>query len=318
MSVQSIENILVEKLNRIINHRNSTLVLGNFELGDIVCQIIAPFPEWQASLGGDARPELQIYNAMFHRLRRFMTKEDPQLTAKVFNYTRTKELATFAWDNLPPTSPGREVKSFWHNGYCYIIRRNLLARYRKEEGEMDILVSSKRTITYVSMAIRFALSILLAEKGGLILHAAGLVNAGKAFLFFGVSESGKSTIAQISQADAILSDEAVIICKKENKWLAYGTPFSGSLEYAGDNVTVDLAALIKLSKAKFHRLSRISHLRSVSELLKAVFILDDSPENKTKNLYNTLSVAEDVPVFDLEFLPESSVWPFVLKHFDNL
>ena len=318
MFTHTVESTIVEKLSRIVNQRSSPLVLGNFKFGEIVCQIRSPFPEWQASLSGEGEPDLQMFNERFRRLKCFLTSEDPQLAAKVFTYSRTKELAMFSWENLPPTSPGRKIKSFWRDGYCYVVQRNLLARFRMAEAEIDILVPSKMNIAYVDIAMRFALSVLLAGKGGFILHSSGLVHADKALLFFGMSGSGKSTIAQVSQPDSILSDEAVIIQKKEGRWLAYGTPFSGTLEYAGDNVVVDLTALIKISKAPHYKLCKLPRGRALHELLKAVIILDDSTKHKNQNLCNAINVVEDVPVYELEFMPESAVWPFVLKQLNNL
>ena len=318
MHTESVESKIIEEFNRVVDRNSNLSILGNFKFAEIICQIHSPFPEWQDSLEGKPTPDLQIFAKRFQRLKCFLTAEDPHLLARVFSNSRVQELVISAWESLPPTSPGREMKLFWRDDCCYVVHKNSLSRFKMTKAEMDILVVGKQSIAHVDIATRFAISVLLAKKGGFILHSSGMVHSGKALLFFGVSGSGKSTITQVSQPDVILSDEAVIVLKKDGKWLAYGTPFYGTLAYVGENIAVELAALIKISKAPFYNLQKLPRQRALRELLKAVIILDDSLEQKEKNLSNALNVLKDVPSHELEFLPEPEVWQFVLKELNHL
>jgi len=80
-------------------------------------------------------------------------------------------------------------------------------------------------------------SLLLAHKGGFLLHASGillLVNSrtkkhspAYSVIFSGKSTSGKSTIASAFPSRQVLSDELVAIARSKNTYRAYPTPFAG-------------------------------------------------------------------------------------------
>src|SRR3990172_4666608 len=138
MGIQTVESTIVDNITQIVKKRQSAIVLGNFKFGEIVCQIRSPFPEWEDSLKGDSKPELQMFNKRFHRMNSFSTNETPRIIANVFAYPKTKELSMFSWESLPHETPGKEIKSFWQNGYCYVIQKNYLARFQKANAEIDI------------------------------------------------------------------------------------------------------------------------------------------------------------------------------------
>ncbi len=60
----------------------------------------------------------------------------------------------------------------------------------------------------IDSVLRILHTILLAEEGGFLLHGASAIRHGKAFLFSGKSEAGKTTISRLAPADVtLLSDE---------------------------------------------------------------------------------------------------------------
>jgi hypothetical protein len=60
----------------------------------------------------------------------------------------------------------------------------------------------------IDAALRIVHSLLLAEQGGLLVHAASAIRNGRAFLFAGVSGAGKTTIARLAPPDVtLLTDE---------------------------------------------------------------------------------------------------------------
>ena len=65
----------------------------------------------------------------------------------------------------------------------------------------------------ITNGIMLAVSRLLIEEGGLLLHGTGLGRSGKAVLFLGLSGAGKSTVARRCPSDACFSDDGVIIKK---------------------------------------------------------------------------------------------------------
>lgn len=105
------------------------------------------------------------------------------------------------------------------------------------------------------------------ELGGILLHSAGIVRDGRAFLFFGHSGSGKSTLAGNARKHGygILSDDLNLI-------LPGGTPTARRIPFAGTygrgpagDETYPLAAIIRLTKGENarRRLSRAAALAGI-------------------------------------------------------
>jgi len=235
----------------------------------------------------------------------------------VLIHRKAQALAAFAWNDCPSDPSPANRKSFSCDGSDFLVLPDMLAQLRRPQGTLDILLPAPEHISAVPLAIRFTLSLILNDSGGIILHSAGLVSGGKAFVFFGVSGSGKSTIARLSAADVVLSDEMVIIHQRDHRWLASGTPFHSRF-VAGSNTTAELAALIKLTKAPFNRCRPLPQRIAAQKLLKAAFVLDDQPSPKLRCAGNVLCSLQSVPVYELEFRPEPAVWPFVLKELEHL
>ncbi len=56
--------------------------------------------------------------------------------------------------------------------------------------------------------LRILHSLILAERGGFLLHAASAICDGRAYLFSGVSGAGKTTMTRLAPADiTLLTDE---------------------------------------------------------------------------------------------------------------
>ena len=98
-------------------------------------------------------------------------------------------------------------------------------------------------------------SLLLADDGGFLVHAAAAVIDGKALVFAGHSGDGKTTLSRLlAQAGMeLLSDERVAIRKGTKGFAAYGTPWPGEGNVSSAK-SYPLAAVCVLSKADQHRL----------------------------------------------------------------
>lgn len=91
----------------------------------------------------------------------------------------------------------------------------------------------------------------LAGREGLIVHAAGVVIAGRGYIFPGRSGAGKSTLARqlAARADWLqLSDDRVIVRKLNGELRAYGTPWPGEAGVAV-NRGVPLGGVLFLQQA---------------------------------------------------------------------
>src|SRR5205814_4144708 len=127
-------------------------------------------------------------------------------------------------------------------------------------------------------AIRILHTLLLTDQGGFLLHAASAARNGKAFLFFGPSGAGKTTMARTAPADAILlTDEISYVRRVDDTYIAYGTPFAGELAKLGENVSAPIAGLYHLVQAQHNRLTPVAPAEAGRLLLECILFLAQEP-----------------------------------------
>ena len=78
----------------------------------------------------------------------------------------------------------------------------------------------------IDTVLRIVHTLVLADEGGFLMHAASAIRNGKAFLFAGASGAGKTTIARFASADARLSQrrDLFYVRSDDRGFHAYGTP----------------------------------------------------------------------------------------------
>lgn len=161
-------------------------------------------------------------------------------------------------------------------------------------------------------SLRIVHSLVLAREGGLLVHAASAVRNGKAFLFAGVSEAGKTTISRLAPSDVtLLTDEISYLRRNEQGYAAYGTPFAGELEKVGENVQAPLAALYLLQKGSENRLEPVRANDAVRMLLENVLFFACDPELVSLVFDSACELVQHVPVYRLTFFPDARVWELI-------
>jgi hypothetical protein len=101
------------------------------------------------------------------------------------------------------------------------VRRSGRAELRLLEG-----LEQREFFTLVNL-LRACLAWTMPGRGGILLHAAGLVVEGRAFLLVGGEGSGKSTWARLGESAGarVLSDDLVLIDGSGAEMEALGSPF---------------------------------------------------------------------------------------------
>ncbi len=69
----------------------------------------------------------------------------------------------------------------------------------------------------IDSVLRILHTLLLAEEGGFLLHAASAIRGGKALLFSGKSEAGKTTISRLAPGGVILLTDEISYIRKEKQ-----------------------------------------------------------------------------------------------------
>ena len=81
----------------------------------------------------------------------------------------------------------------------------------------------------IDAILRIVHTLVLAREGGFLAHSASAIRNGKAFLFAGVSEAGKTTISRLAPPNAtLLTDEISYVRRQSAGYVAFGTPFAGA------------------------------------------------------------------------------------------
>jgi hypothetical protein len=161
-------------------------------------------------------------------------------------------------------------------------------------------------------ALRIAHSLLLAERGGFLLHAASAIRGDRAFLFSGVSGAGKSTITRLAPPDVVrLTDEISYIRKIDGRYMAFGTPFSGELETPGANVAAPVAALHFLAQGSADEIGPITREHAARRLMRNILFFTTDPDLAARVLWQACDFLEAVPSDELTFRPQAEVWRLV-------
>lgn len=114
-------------------------------------------------------------------------------------------------------SVDNENETFKFQGYAF--------RHSKKHALL-LIPSLKNAYQYSEEFLLFIFSELCIEKNKLIFHSASLIDDQKnAYIFFGPSGIGKSTISKKLSDFTIFSDDMVVIEKTENGYLLEKTPF---------------------------------------------------------------------------------------------
>jgi hypothetical protein len=160
----------------------------------------------------------------------------------------------------------------------------------------------------VDTFLRVAASLALLPAGGLLVHAASLARAGRAWVFAGPSGSGKTTLARLSADATLLSDEISIVRLTADGARCHGSPFWGELARAGERTTAPLVALHFLRHADRHAARPLAPRAALAALLPNVLFFATAPALVARVLDVAGALVERVPAFALGFRPDAAVW----------
>lgn len=164
----------------------------------------------------------------------------------------------------------------------------------------------------IDAVLRIVHTLVLARHGGFLLHAASAIRNGKAFLFAGVSEAGKTTISRLAPPDVtLLTDEISYVRKQGNGYAAFGTPFTGELNKPGENVSAPIEALYLLAKGAENRIDPVNPVDAARSFLANVLFFAEDEELVQATFHAAFEFVSRVPVSRLTFFPDHRVWELI-------
>jgi hypothetical protein len=164
----------------------------------------------------------------------------------------------------------------------------------------------------IDSVLRIIHSLMLAERGGFLMHAASAIRDGKASLFAGVSGAGKTTIARLAPPDTLLlTDEISYVIRKNGKYFACGTPFAGELGKVGVNISAPVEAVFLLNKGSQNRFDNIEQTEAVRSILRNILFFAQDHQLVSRVFESACQLVSQVPVHRLTFFPDESVWTII-------
>jgi hypothetical protein len=212
----------------------------------------------------------------------------------------------------PPNNmdPEADVNVWLEDGEWRLERGDFEARWNRETRQGWVRQSPNPYS--IDSVLRIVHTLLLATEGGFLLHASSAVRNGKAFLFSGVSEAGKTTISRLAPADvALLTDEASYIRKTKNGYMAYGTPFAGELGKPGENISAPIERLYLLDKAAENSTTQLDAAEAVRRLMRNILFFSHDEELVHRVFDAACAFVAAVPVYQLSFFPDQRVWDLI-------
>jgi hypothetical protein len=157
--------------------------------------------------------------------------------------------------------------------------------------------------------LRILHSLILAARGGFLLHAASAICNDRAYLFSGVSGAGKTTLTRLAPSGIrLLTDEISYVRPGAGGYSAYGTPFAAELAKAGENCSAPVAALFFLEKGTSNRIDEISPADAIRRLMRNILFFADDRGLVEKLLATACDFVAGVPIRRLTFYPDVGVW----------
>lgn len=167
---------------------------------------------------------------------------------------------------------------------------------------------------YRKLAIDNALMILFAlstaNQGVALFHSSTVSFGDKAYMFLGVSGTGKSThsslwLKYIEGTELLNDDNPVVRVFDDGDAVVYGSPWSGKTP-CYRNLSYPLGGIVLLSQAPYNKIHRLEGIRAYVALVPSISgkrwetsIADGLHDTENK-------LAKHIPVWHLECLPDEA------------
>jgi hypothetical protein len=238
-----------------------------------------------------------FYKVLLENYEDFLTRKDPDYRFTVNAYTM--DIREDYTDPVTALS-GRMVT---------VGRRDFKAKLDLDQRQGTLEINDN--IYAFDSFHRVLYSMLMLAYDGLLLHCCGLIKDGLGYIFLGLSESGKSTMYRITPESVLLSDEMVVVRRREGKFHVCGTPFWGDFRKGTKNRHVPVHGLYFLHQAGKNFTRPISEKEAVMRVMRNALFFSRAPTESARLFMLCSAFVSGVPSRELHFLPDPSVWDVI-------
>jgi hypothetical protein len=181
------------------------------------------------------------------------------------------------------------------------------------------LIDSKAFDRSMENYLRVLYAHRIVRKGGFLLHSAGLVRDERAYLFFGPSGAGKTTVTSLSPEALVLSDDLTMVVKTSGgEYKACSVPFRGLFAPLVESVKeYPLAGFFRLVQDTTDALEPLEGAAAVGEVLASLPFVLERPEMAGDVIDAVAGATLRVPVFKLRFKKDRTFWNVIGSRIDG-
>jgi len=156
------------------------------------------------------------------------------------------------------------------------------------------------------------INYLARRRQGMILHACGLLDAGRGLVFCGVSGAGKSTLAHLwhKAGVTVLSDDRLIVRPNGGGFTIHGTPWHGEAGFSLP-ASAPLTRLYLIQHASHNYVRPLTPGEAAARLLVRCFPPFYHRDGMTFIVDLLARLVTEVPCCELGFVPDAGVIDFV-------
>jgi hypothetical protein len=158
---------------------------------------------------------------------------------------------------------------------------------------------------------RALVSYRLLDLGGAVLHSSGVVDGDRAWVFFGHSGAGKTTIARRSLAEGrtVLSDDINALFVEDSVSYVAKMPFAGELGRSNERVEpVRLVGLNRIEQAAAESWRPLTVAAAVASMLSCAPFLNRDPYRLPTLMTNLEALARGTTTGVLQFSLAGDFW----------
>lgn len=157
-------------------------------------------------------------------------------------------------------------------------------------------------------AIMIAFAFSGARERLILMHSSVTMNAGKGYLFLGVSGTGKSThsdlwVNHIPGSEILNDDNPAVRLMDDGTVRVYGTPWSGKRNYY-KQLSVPIGAFVRLEQSPENEIQRKSNLEGFAIILSSTSTMIWDKESYMQICETISEIAMRTPMFHLKNRPE--------------
>jgi hypothetical protein len=206
--------------------------------------------------------------------------------------------------------PDEDVRVQMQDGVWRLRRGDFRAQWDPRAGRGHIRQSANPYS--IDSVLRIVHTLILAREGGFLVHSAGAIRNGRAFLFSGVSGAGKTTISRLAPPEVtLLTDEVSYIRRDRDEYRACGTPFAGELARVGENCSAPIGCFFFLKQGPKNKIDPIAKAEAIRRLMRNILFFAEDPDLVMRVFQSACDFVERVPVQELTFVPDSQVWSII-------